>query len=89
MAAGVGQPLLTCALLTTQANQLVGPVHNRMPVIIRLEDYALWIDRGKDDPAVLLPLLRPFAAERMEGVAVGPWVNDARHEGAQCLAPPP
>ncbi len=83
-----GPPLLTCALLTTEANELVRPVHDRMPVILRPEDYALWIDRGKDDPAELLSLLRPFGAERMEGAAVGPWVNDARHEGAECLALP-
>ena len=66
---------------------MVRPVHNRMPVILQPADYAAWIDRGKDDPAELLPLLRPFGAERMEAVAVGPWVNDARHEGPQCLAP--
>ena len=82
-----GPPLLTCALLTTAANELVRPVHDRMPVILRPKDYARWIDRGKDEPAELLPLLRPFGAERMEGVAVGSWVNDARHEGPACLAP--
>lgn len=75
-----GPPLLTRALLTTEANELVRPVHRRMPVILRPEDYALWIDRGNDDPAKVRRLLGPFAMDRMEALAVGPWVNDAQGE---------
>ena len=82
-----GPPLLSCALLTTAANELVGPIHGRMPVIIHPHEYSVWMDRGKDEPAELLPLLRPMGRRGDDGRVVGPWVNDARHEGPQCLAP--
>jgi putative SOS response-associated peptidase YedK len=79
-------PLLTCALLTVRANEVVKPIHNRMPAILRPEHYAAWIDRANDDPAAVLPLVRPYAAEEMAAVAVGPFVNDAKHDGPECVA---
>ena len=78
-----GLPLLTCALLTTAANGVVKPVHPRMPLTLPPESYAAWIDRGKEDVA---GLLAPLPADRMEALPVGPYVNDARHEGPECLA---
>jgi putative SOS response-associated peptidase YedK len=82
------KPILTCAMLTVPANEVVKSVHNRMPAILRPEDYATWIDRGNDDPEDVMPLVRPYAAADMEAVAVGPYVNDARHEGPECLVAP-
>jgi putative SOS response-associated peptidase YedK len=81
------KPLLTCAMLTVAANDVVKPVHNRMPSILHPADYGAWIDRTKDDPEEVLPLVGPFEASAMEAVAVSPYVNDARHEGPECLAP--
>jgi putative SOS response-associated peptidase YedK len=78
-----GPPLLTCALLTTAANDVVKPVHARMPLILSPEAYAAWIDRGREEVA---GLLRPMPAERVEAFPVGPAVNDPRHEGPECLA---
>ncbi len=60
-----GPPLLTCCILTTGANELVRPVHDRMPVVLDPRHYALWTDRAVQNPADLAPLLRPFAADRM------------------------
>jgi putative SOS response-associated peptidase YedK len=80
-----GPVLLTCAFLTTAANETVKPVHGRMPLILSPESYGTWIDRGREDVA---DLLRPFPAERMEAFPVGPFVNDARHEGPECLTAP-
>jgi putative SOS response-associated peptidase YedK len=82
------RPVLTCALLTVPANDVVRPVHKRMPAILSPADYAAWIDRDRDDPEEVLPLARPFPAEAMEAVPVGTYVNDARHEGAECLVTP-
>jgi putative SOS response-associated peptidase YedK len=78
-------PLLTCAMLTVPANEVVKPVHNRMPAILRPEHYAAWIDRTNDDAEDVMPLVRPYAAEAMAAVAVGPFVNDAKHEGPECV----
>ncbi len=77
--------MLTCALLTAPANEVVKPVHGRMPLILPPESYAAWIDRGREEVA---DLLRPLPAERMEALPVGPAVNDPRHEGPECLAAP-
>lgn len=60
-------PLQSCAILTAPANERVAPVHDRMPVIIPPEAYALWLKR-ETSLSDLQPLLSPFPAERMEVV---------------------
>ena len=80
-----GPPLLTCAILTTAANELVRPVHDRMPVIVESRHYDLWIDRTVQEPSELAEVLRPLPADAMRANAVSPWVNDARHDDARCL----
>jgi putative SOS response-associated peptidase YedK len=87
-APGGGKPLFTCALLTVPANDVVRPVHDRMPAILRPADYAAWIDRGTTDPAKVLPLVGPYPAGEMEAVPANPYVNSPEHEGEQCLASP-
>jgi putative SOS response-associated peptidase YedK len=78
--------LLTCTILTTDANDLLRPVHDRMPVIIDPADVDLWLDPATD-PAELLPLLRPYPADAMEAVAVSPLVNSTKNDGPECLTP--
>jgi putative SOS response-associated peptidase YedK len=83
-----GQVLETCTLLTTQANTLVQPVHDRMPVIVPAAEYERWLDPSLHDPALLQPLLRPYAPEEMTAYPVSRWVNDPKHEDARCMQPP-
>ncbi len=83
------RPLLTCALLTVPANELVKPVHGRMPAILRPADYAAWIDRGTAEPGKVLPLAGPYPAGDMEAVPVGRYINDPGHDDPGCLAPVP
>ena len=80
-----GPPLLTCAILTTAANELVRPVHDRMPIILDPRHYDLWMDRAVQEPAELADVLRPIPADAMRVYAVSSWVNDARHDDARCL----
>lgn len=81
---GPAGPVESCAVLTTRANELVAAVHDRMPVIVARERYAAWL--AAETPAEeLAPLLGPWPAEGMLAVAVGAYVNNARHEGPQCL----
>ena len=71
-----GEPLRTCTIITTSANELVEPVHDRMPVILRPEDEKFWLDTD-ENPAIALALLRPYAAEEMiaREVTEGPLVT--------------
>ncbi|MBV9124870.1 MAG: SOS response-associated peptidase, partial [Planctomycetes bacterium] len=83
-----GKVLETCTLLTTQANSLVQPVHDRMPVIVPAAEYDRWLDPSLHDPALLQPILQPYAPEEMTAYAVSRWVNDPKHEDARCVQPP-
>jgi putative SOS response-associated peptidase YedK len=82
-----GPPLFTCAILTTRPNELAKSIHDRMPVILAPKDYDVWIDRSVQEPAELKPLLAPYPAAEMHAFPIGPFVNDAKHEGAECLTP--
>lgn len=81
-------PLLTCAILTTWANALTAPVHDRMPVIIDPADFALWLgERGGGEEH--LALLKPYPADRMRAWPVSPAVNRADREGPDLIRPLP
>jgi putative SOS response-associated peptidase YedK len=80
-----GEPVETCAILTPEANALVRPVHDRMPVILAPGDYGTWLN-PKTPPEVLHALLRPYPAEAMKAVPVRSYVNNSKNEGPQCLA---
>jgi putative SOS response-associated peptidase YedK len=77
-----------CVILTTEANDLVREVHDRMPVIVRPEDFARWLDPAFHDAAGLRHVLAPFPAWLMQSTRVGPAVNSATHDGPECLEPP-
>ena len=82
-----GPPLLTCAILTCPANELVAPVHDRMPVILPPEAEAAWLDPAARDPDVLQDLLRPLPAETMEAWQVSPLVSSPRNDSPECIVP--
>jgi putative SOS response-associated peptidase YedK len=81
-----GEPVDTCALVTTTPNELAARVHDRMPVILPPGAFALWL-APESDPERLLPLLVPLAAREMEAWPVSTWVNDPRHDDARCVEP--
>jgi len=83
-----GETLETFTILTTAANDVVRPLHDRMPVILDPRSFDLWLDPALRDPERLKPLLRPFPADALVAVPVSPMVNDPHNEGAQCLEPP-
>jgi putative SOS response-associated peptidase YedK len=77
----------TFTILTTEANELVRPFHERMPVILPAEHYGDWLDPKAGAPQWLQTVLRPWPASTMEALPVSTWVNDARHEGPVCVQP--
>ncbi|MCE7981192.1 MAG: SOS response-associated peptidase [Caldilinea sp. CFX5] len=84
-----GSALESCTLLTTSANTLMTPLHDRMPVIIAPEDYAQWLGTGRDETPQAMDqlqhLLRPYADDGLMAYPVSTYVNNTRNEGADCV----
>ena len=77
----------SCTILTTEANELVRPIHDRMPVIVDAADYARWLDSAVDRPEPLRPLLRPYPSDRMKAHPVSTRVNHPGNEDPRCIEP--
>jgi len=75
----------SCTLLTTEANELIRSIHDRMPVILRTEDYGRWLDPAIQNPDEMTPLLRPYPRERMEAYAVSAHVNSPANDDPECI----
>ena len=72
---GEGGELVSFAILTTRANDLVGEIHERMPVILDPGNEAAWLEMGEKDPAELETLMAPYPTEKMQAHPVSPRVN--------------
>jgi putative SOS response-associated peptidase YedK len=83
-----GREFETCAIVTTEANAVVRPIHDRMAVIIAPEDFELWLDPRVTRPEDLAPLLRPAPAAFLTTARVGQRVNHTAHDDELCLQPP-
>jgi putative SOS response-associated peptidase YedK len=79
--------LETCTIITTEANDIVRPIHDRMPVILPPEAYDVWLDPQITQPEKLVANLRPFSAEKLEVIPVGTWVNNPTFEDPRCILP--
>jgi putative SOS response-associated peptidase YedK len=81
-----GEPVETCTILTTTVNDLMKPIHDRLPVILDTDGEVRWLD-SRTTVDQLLALFVPYPGERLEAYPVSPWVNDPKHEGPKCLEP--
>ncbi|NTV46801.1 MAG: SOS response-associated peptidase [Chlorobiales bacterium] len=82
-----GNKLSTCAIITTGPNDLMKPIHDRMPVIIPESEYDKWLDRKITETEVLQPLLVPYPAEEMVAYEVSKQINSPRNNSEKCIAP--
>ena len=80
-----GKSVESCTILTTSANELVAPVHDRMPVILDLEAQARWLDPANQYPTDLQSLLKPFDPKLMALRKVSPKVNSPQNTGVDIL----
>ena len=76
----------SAAIVTTRPNDLVAPIHNRMPVILSAAHERLWLDPAVHAPEQLMPLLVPFPPALMEAYPVAPLVNAFQNEGPELIA---
>jgi putative SOS response-associated peptidase YedK len=83
----LGEPLVTCTIITTEPNELVRPIHNRMPVILPKTSEDFWLDSSIDDHTRLLDLLRPYPAEEMNAHTVSTTVNSVKNDSPECIQP--
>lgn len=80
-----GSRLSTCTIITTVANLLLAPVHDRMPVILSPEHERLWLDPKITDPDLLLSVLLPFDPKKMVAYPVSPKINNAHFDDPSCI----
>ncbi len=81
-----GKELHTCTIITTGANDIMRPIHDRMPVIIPREHEKMWLD-AKATPDEALALLVPYPADEMTAYPVSTLVNSPKNDSAACIAP--
>lgn len=82
-----GELIETCSILTTDANELVRSVHDRMPVLLAPEDFGPWLDLELTNPVEVQHLYRPFAEDHLQVWEVATVVNSTRHNTEECIKP--
>lgn len=78
------ETLYSCTIITTSANELMQPIHERMPVIITPENYHPWLDKSADSEQAF-ELLNDAAYTDMTTTPVSDWVNNPRHDDERCI----
>ncbi len=87
-AAGLDAPWLrSCTIITTPPNELIAPLHDRMPAILQPADEDAWLEVPSADPAGLLALLRPYPSSEMARYEVSKAVNSVKNQGPECVEP--
>ncbi len=81
-----GQEIHSCTIITTEPNELMAPIHNRMPAILRPKAYEDWLNPQLRDDHVLTHLLQPYPSELMSARAVSKLVNNPKNDTAAILA---
>jgi putative SOS response-associated peptidase YedK len=82
-----GSRILSCTIITTEPNELMQPIHNRMPVILPESAYPAWLSPQEADPAMLQPLLTAYPAEAMEAYPISRLVNSPDNDVREVILP--
>jgi len=82
-----GDPVESCTIITTLPNEVVAPIHDRMPAILAPADLDRWLDPGVRDPAAVAALLRPYPAGDMTAYPVSLRVNSPGADDPSCVVP--
>jgi putative SOS response-associated peptidase YedK len=82
-----GEQIRTCTIITTDANDLLAPLHHRMPVILAEEDFAVWLGEKPASDAELKALLKPYPSGEMKIWPVNRRVGNVRNDDAALAEP--
>jgi len=80
-----GMELESCSIIVTEANDLMRPIHERMPVILASDNWNTWLESDAKDTQALQNLLKPYPAEDMVTWPVSTKVNNPRNDSVECL----
>ena len=81
---GGGIAVETCSILTTTSNAVTSAVHNRMPVILEVDAYDLWLDPGMPDVSAVSEMLKPYDARQMRCYPVSTRINSVSNDDEEC-----
>lgn len=82
-----GKILESCTIITTIPNELMRPIHNRMPLILDPEKEDTWLDPSDQDVNELISILQPYDSSQMEAFEVSDFVNSPSNQGPLCIKP--
>ena len=82
-----GEKTKSCTIITTESNELLKPVHSRMPVIIPKDDEPLWLNPAMQNEKQIFPVLKQYPSEKMECYEVSKTVNSPANNSPDCIKP--
>ena len=82
-------PIETCTVITTEANDRMKELHDRMPVLLDKGDLDIWLSADNASQQQRSELLKPCASDLLAIAPANPWLNRVTNEGPRCLEPPP
>ena len=82
-----GGEIRTATILTTEPNEFMAEIHDRMPVILQAKDYETWLAAGDQKADDLMPLMKPFPAELMKAYPVSTFVNSPGNDTPETIEP--
>jgi putative SOS response-associated peptidase YedK len=82
-----GELIRSFTIITTGPNDLLQPIHNRMPVILEKGDESVWVNPEIQDVEFLSSILTPYDAEKMKAYPVNPIVGSVKNDVPECIAP--
>lgn len=82
-----GSQIKSCTIITTEPNDLMSLIHNRMPAILHPRDYDKWLDPSAQTPETLKPLIKPYPAEEMNAYPVSTLVNKPENDRPDLVVP--
>ena len=80
-----GGKIESCSILTTEPNEVVKPIHKRMPVIVEPKKFDTWLNTSKENLDEAQALLKPYDAKVMEAYPVNLYVNSPSNKGEKCI----
>lgn len=82
-----GSQVYSATIITTEPNDLLESIHNRMPVILPSEQYSTWLQTSELDSKILQPLLGPYPSDQMTAYPISRRVNDPANESPEVIQP--